>query len=204
MSLTLTPAAILLLLKSFAVPPIDAHEVNRESRLGTIAVAVWDAARHATCKGPFAVPECKPIARDEFQVAAELIGKGKFESDYRSNVGADRCGPHQCDAVRFRVKGQVVIMHRARSYWQMQKPPTWTAERWESIRGDSLQATTNAAWEAAKLLAGYRGMCGGTTEGAMAGFATGRSCKHKDAARRARMVERYRWMLVQYAGKEEK
>lgn len=204
MTPTLTPAIIFALLKTFAIPTIDAHEENRNERLQTIAAAVFASAERATCKGQFATPTCKPIAGDDFEVAAEVAGKANFETHLRSNVHADQCKPWECDPVRLRTRDHVIIYHRARSPWQLQRPKTWSNERWESIRGDSLEATTNAAWEATKLLQGYRGMCGGTTEGAFAGYASGsRKCKHKDAARRAHLAERYRAMLVAIAAKGE-
>lgn len=197
----LTTAAVLSLMQTFAVPAIDANEVNRTERLTTIATAVWTAAERATCTGQWRIDTCKPIASDPFQVAAEVAGLANLETALRSNVHADRCGIHQCDAIRLPVKGGTVVIHRARSLWQLHRAPEWSATKWDSFSGDSLEATTAAAWQATMMLQGYRGTCHNGTIGAMAGYATGGRCHYRDAARRARMVEVYRVQLVAFAQK---
>ena len=188
------PEAVLYLLQHAAVPVSDRNEVFRDERLQTVALSIGSAAEHAICKGVFEDETCKPIASDENLVAASLTWLGEAETAMRSNVHRDECGPHQCDAVRIRTATGFMTVHLARGIWQMHRPPQWSSERWESIRGDSLEATTNAAWETAKMFEGYRGICGGTTQGAFAGYATGGHCSHPQAASRAARTE---WLRVQ-------
>jgi molybdenum cofactor biosynthesis enzyme len=195
-------AAILAFLRTLAVPAIDAHEVGRDARLNVFAVSINAAAEHATCTGEFAVSACKPIASDPVRVASELITKADAETNLKSNVHRDEPKPHESDPVKVRVKGGVIVMHLARGPWQLHRASSWTAERWESYKGDSLEATTAAAWEAAKQLAGYRGMCKNGTEGAMAGFARGGKCTWSGAKKRARRAEQIRRRLVALMGKE--
>lgn len=201
MTPVLTTAAVLSLLQTFAVPAIDANESNRTERLTTIATAVWTASERATCTGQWSIDTCKPIAGDPFQVAAEVAGLANFETNLRSNVHTDRCLERQCDAIRLRVKGGTVVIHRARSLWQLHRAPEWSSTKWDSFSGDSLEATTAAAWQATVMLQGYRGTCHNGTIGAMAGYATGGRCHYRDAARRARMVEMYRVQLVRFVTK---
>ena len=197
------PLSIAVILSQFAVPAVDRDEVNRNDRLTSIAIAVNRAAERATCTGDYTYDWCKPIAHDANQVAAELTELAQAETDLRSNVHRDECGQHQCDAVRIRVKGTVLVMHRARSLWQLHRPPAWTAERWAAISGSTQQATDAAAWEAAKLLAGYRGMCRGTTADAFAGYGAGRCVKENESSRkRARATERIRLRIVQLRANE--
>ena len=196
-------SAILVVLSSLPVPKVDAQEVNRIERLEVITNAIATAADRATCRGEFAVTTCKPIANEPEQVAAELIAIANAESALRSNVGADECGVHQCDPVK--IHG--VISHRARSYWQLHRPKVWSDARWESIRGSSQEATTEAAWTAAKILAGGHGVCH-TTEGAVTFYGVGGMCHSyafdKAAASRAAAIGRVRgklWALTHEASK---
>ena len=195
-------SAILAILSALPVPKVDANEVNRIERLETIATAIATATNHATCRGEFAAKECKPIASEPEQVAAELIAIANAESALRSNVGADECGPHQCDPIK--IHG--VVSHRARSYWQLHRPKTWDDARWESIRGASLEATTEAAWTAAKILAGGHGVCH-TTEGAVTFYGVGGMCHSyafdKAVTARAAAIVRVRgklWELTHAKG----
>lgn len=190
--------SIAIVLGALPVPKIDADEVDRESRLQTIAVSIARASNRATCSDDWARGDCKPIAGELTQVAAELIELANAETALRANVHRDECGPHQCDALRYRVfhTNTWVIDHRARSLWQLHKPPTWSSEHWAAISGDSQRATNQSAWDAAKLLAGGRGVCG-STAGAFAAYATGGRCQHPQSARRAVATEHIRAKLVQ-------
>jgi hypothetical protein len=150
------------------------------------AESIAMAAERATCKGQFASGECRPIAADPYRVAAEVYTQGLFESSYWWHVHAGQCLPRECDPSWRRVLGGgVTIVHNARTPWQFHRAPSWSDEYWDSLEGDSSEATTAAAWQAAKLLAGYRARCGGSPEGAFAGFATGGRCFHVQAHRRA-------------------
>lgn len=189
------PLAIAVILSQFAIPPADRDEPNRNDRLTVIATSIARASWRATCTGEFATAECKPIASDANMVAAELTELANSETALRSNVHRGDCGPHQCDATRLRTKDGVLVIHRARSLWQLHKAPTWSLAKWASLLGDTQQATDAAAWEATKLLAGYRGTCGGT-DGAFAGYATGAKCTYRAAKSRAKRAENIRDRLV--------
>ena len=188
--------SILIVIQMLPVPQIDKNEIDRELRLEKIAFAITRAAELATCKNEFSPADCKPIASDENLVAAELVWQSNAETALRSNVHRDECARYQCDAVRIRTARGFSVIHLARGLWQPHKPPRWSMLRWESIRGDSLEATSNAAWEAVKMIEGYRGMCGGTTQGAIAGYATGGHCSHPQAAGRAQRTEWVRARIV--------
>ena len=192
--MTLTEALLVLLQKA-AVPKSDSNEVDRDVRLQKVAFAIGRASELATCTNEYSPVGCRKIASDENLVVAELYWLAEAETAVRSNVHRDECTRYQCDAVRVRTAAGFQTIHLARGLWQPHKPPRWTSARWESIRGDSLEATSNAAWEAAKMLEGYRGMCGGT-RGAFAGYATGKHCSHPQAESRARMTERIRSELI--------
>lgn len=193
-------SAIAIVLASLPVPAVDREEEGRNERLQSVAIAINRATEHATCGGEFAEREsCKPIAGDPLQVAAELIVLADAETALRSNVHRGDCGPHQCDAKRYRLKGVVHIEHQARGLWQLHRAPTWTQQQWDGLAGTSQTATSNGAWTAAKLLAGYRGKCGGT-RGAFAGYGNGGGCSHKDAEARAKRTDivRIRLMFLQH------
>ena len=179
--------AIAVILTSLPVPKVDQDEPNRIQRLQSIAISIACASNKATCREEFKTDDCKPIAGDANELAAQLIVLANSESNLMRNVHADECGPHQCDAVRFRLKGVAHVVHRARSLWQLHKAPSWTDAHWEAIRGTTQEATNLAAWDAAKLLVGGRGLCGNTA-GSFASYATGGQCSHKSAQRRADKV----------------
>lgn len=194
--------AIAIILSQLPVPAVDRDEVGRNERLMSIAVSIDRAAARATCTGDLRLVEsCKPIASNREQVAAELIELADAETNLRSNVHRGECGPHQCDASRYRVAGRIVVIHRARSLWQLHRAPTWSDEKWDGLQGATQDATDSAAWEAAKFMAGYRTMCGGTI-GSFAGFATGKHCEHKQAQHRAGRAESFRRRLVALQEKE--
>jgi hypothetical protein len=188
--------SILIVIQMLPVPQIDKNEIDRELRLEKIAFAIARAAELATCKNEFSPGDCKPIATDENLVAAELVWQSNAETALRSNVHRDKCSRYQCDAVRIRTASGFTVIHLARGLWQPHKPPRWSILRWDAIRGDSLEATSNAAWEAAKMIEGYRGMCGSTTRGAFAGYATGGKCSHPQAAGRAQRTEWVRARII--------
>ena len=179
--------AISIILTSLPVPKVDQDEPERIRRLQSIAISIARASNRATCREEFKAEDCKPIAGDVNELAAQLIVLANSESNLKRNVHADECGPHECDAVRYRLKGVVHIIHRARSLWQLHKAPSWTDAHWQAISGTSQAATNLAAWDAAKLLAGGRGTCG-STAGSFASYATGGQCKHHEAQRRADKV----------------
>jgi hypothetical protein len=186
--------AILTILASLPVPKVDAHEANRIERLNIISAAIASSAERATCSGEYIGIECKAIASEPTQVAAELIVMADRESNLASNVMDDQCGIHQCDPVQYTVAGKMVIRHRARSLWQLHRKPIWSDAKWESLSGASAFAVTAAAWEATKLMAGGHGVCK-TTEGAFARYAGDPSCHRKSSAGRAAATVKVKAML---------
>ena len=70
------------------------------------------------------------------------------------------------------------------------------------MSGPSLFATSLAAWEAAKLLAGYRHRCGGAS-GSFSGYATGGMCAYKSANRRAEFSIKIRARIEQLMRSDE-
>jgi len=185
-------AAIVAVLKSYPVAQIDLHEENRDEHINIMGQAIHYAGDRAACigiEGP-----CKRIA-EPLQVVAELIVQAERESALASNVWSDECKPWECDPSKYRANGVVVIVHKARSPWQLHQNG-WSAERWEVIRGPSLFATSQAAWESAKMFAGGHGRCK-STAGAFAALADGHSCTSKQSEDRAAEVERVKVRLMQ-------
>lgn len=204
-------AAIAIVNSQWAVPAVDANEVDRDQRLYSISVAESRAVEHATCSGEWAsVEKCRPIFGDANLAAAFVTVKAKSETDLRKNVHADECKRWECDPKKWRAGGVVQVAPQARSLWQMHRPKTWSDERWEGISGLSQEATDNAAWEAMKMLAGAYGVCG-TIEGALTRFATGNTCHavrdtklQKSMVQRAALVVSVRNRLVMLMATEAK
>ena len=193
-------AALAVVNSQWAIPNVDAQEVDRDQRIYSISIAEQRAADHATCSGQWAsVEKCKPIIGDRNLAAAFVSVLPVVESNLRRNVGAGECKLWECDPVQWRIKGVVHVRHQARSYWQLHRVPVWTDERWDGIEGLSQEATDNAAWEAMKLLAGGYAVCR-TVEGAFTYYATSKSCRsavfEKKAKHRAALVESVRNRLA--------
>lgn len=174
---------------------------DREARLGVIAQAIDEAVAVATCR------EQKPQRRDGNEASANqggksdeckrfwhgtqrelgflLLGQAFFETRLALHVHAGKCRVEigECDS------------GRAISLWQLQAGYHLPVERWKQLAGTDLDSTREAAIEAARALARGRNFCNGSLEGAVASYATGKSCQWKGAAQRVRFVRK---MLSRY------
>jgi len=166
------------------------HEAppERAQRLYVIAEAVTSASAYATCTLDWSQAEwCTPIwpASERKELIVMEITQGFWESRFAKHVHEDHCGPDECDAIKLRDGS---IYHRARTPWQLQRT-AYVAPYWNSMRGSSLVATTNAAYAAARVLSAARRRCGGKPELWISGYGWG-SCRVWGGARkRAAMYE---------------
>lgn len=171
---------ILAMLMVFPPCYRDKNEPNRSERMATIASAIDDATARATCSEPFDVPDCSPMwSRSQRELAAMLVTKGWWESRFASNVHAGRCGPEECDAIRY----NGIIVHRARSPWQLQRT-SFTVDEWSKMVGTDIEATRHAAFAASKILSEGMVRCK-TVQGALSWYGAGR-CMWSGSARRHR------------------
>jgi hypothetical protein len=156
------------------------------ARAQVIARAIDSATLHATCTGPYQEADgCVPVwRRDPSQLAAILIVQGYFESRFAAHVQAGLCRRNECDAVSL-PGGRV--FHRARSYWQLHASPLVPWPEWRTLAGVELIPTTDAAYAAARVV-GYGYSRCDSVDGAIAIFATGRSCRWSRVSRRAWMI----------------
>ncbi len=108
---------------------------DREARLHVVAHAIADAAD------------------GDRQIALLLIVQGEAETHYARHVHEGRCGQHpmsppgECDYLK------------SVSPWQVRRGPWLPRERWESMRGADVRATTRAARYAARALRHGRSHC---------------------------------------------
>lgn len=144
---------------------------ERAARMHVVADSINVATKRAACSG-LPAEECRPIFSDRRMLAALLLGKGHFESDFAQYVHEGRCseGPvgARCDSDRFGVA-------RAHGPWQQWRLSVFPASDWDAMYAPTPEATDLAAWHAAKLLAGSRSMCkqafpGDEVQAAIAGF----------------------------------
>lgn len=155
-------------------------------RARVIAQAIDSATLHATCTGPYQdAEECVPVwRRERSQLMAILIAQGYFESRFAAHVQAGRCRRNECDAVSL-PGGR--IFHRARSYWQLHASPLVPWPEWRTLTGLEFVPTADAAYAAARVV-GYGYSRCDSVDGAIAIFATGRSCRWSRVSRRAWMI----------------
>lgn len=171
----------------------DAKEDGREARMEVVASAIDAAASRAVCDG--AGDDCErvwPLGKAE--LAAMLVTLGWWESRYARHVQLGKCGRAECDPVRLR-GGRVV--HRARSYWQIQASFAVPVGEWRGIAGDDGLATTErAAWAAARVVARSYGRCRargarhGWEVGVVSGYAGATTCGWSGAGRRVAFYRR--------------
>lgn len=167
-------------------------EEARTIRLRTIAEAINIATLHAVCftdAPPFpALPgeedstelPCQPIWRGSpRELALLLLTQAYFETHLAQHVHEGKCRVHlgECDG------------GKATSLWQLQAGGHLAASRWEKLSGTSLAATTHAAYEASRALARGRNYCG-NVRGAVALYATGRTCRWQPAQARVSFLRR--------------
>jgi hypothetical protein len=169
------------------LPPGNEALEAWNQRARVIAQAIDSATLQATCSGPYRDADwCEPVWRgDRATLAAILIVQGYYESRFAERVQAGRCRRDECDAIRL-PGGRV--FHRARSYWQLHASKLLPWREWHAIAGVEFVPTADAAYAAARVLGLGRARCE-TVEGTLAMFATGRSCRWRRAAERARMIQ---------------
>lgn len=158
-----------------------------------VAAGEASAVDEATCTGSWAQAEwCKPIwpATQKMELAALLTTLGWWESRFSERVHKGRCAPYECDATKL---PNGVVIHRARSPWQIQWSPL-VREDWPYMTNDSPLATFHAARAAVKVLASQRGGCGRYGDwvyGTISGYATGgRLCAWGGARNRTAFYRR--------------
>ncbi len=133
------------------------------------------------------VPEgpCKRIwAGTQRDLGFLLLAQAFFETRLALHVHQGNCRKEigECDS------------GRAISLWQLHAGYRLPVERWRELSGTDLDSTRAAALEAARALGRSFNMCG-TTEGAVANYATGRGCVWKPAEERlkfaGKLTEKY-------------
>lgn len=152
---------------------------ERSDRLTLIAEAISDASAEATCTPP-AKDDCVPVwSGERRELAFLLLAQAHFETHLARHVHEGRCRvtAGECDG------------GRAVSLWQLHAGPQLSRERWQSLIGAGKDPTQRAAFEAAKALGRAKNHCG-TTRGAIALYATGKSCTWEGANERAALARR--------------
>jgi hypothetical protein len=122
---------------------------------------------------------CKRIwAGTQRELGFLLLAQAFFETRLALHVHEGNCRKEigECDS------------GRAVSLWQLHAGYHLPVERWRELSGTDLESTRDAALEAARALGRSRNLCG-TTEGAVANYATGRGCVWKPAEERVRMAQ---------------
>lgn len=126
-------------------------DAERFARQEVIAEAIVNAANRVAWPG------------DKREIAFLLLATGHFESRYALHVHAGKCRKHECDG------------GRAATPWQIQRGSWLPKGAWEQMQGTDLASTKLAALWAARFLTRGRRHCR-STMGAIALYATGRSC----------------------------
>ena len=161
-------------------------QTDWRARAEVIARAIDSATLHATCGGPYRETDwCKPVwRRERSQLVAVLIVQGYFESRFAARVQAGRCRRDECDAIAL-PGGR--IFHRARSYWQIHASPLVPWREWRTLAGIEFVPTADAAYAAARVVGHGYARCD-SIDGALAIFATGRSCRWSRVPPRTWMI----------------
>lgn len=149
---------VLMVLLSLPASYYDKESfVERERRMEVVARSISDAAARATCTGRFeGRKECNRIWPGSVKdLALMLVTKAWWESRLAQNVHEGNCRKTECDATR--VGG--VIIHRARTIWQMQKTGLVEPREWGTMVGTDLRSTRTAAWVAARILSRGKRSC---------------------------------------------
>lgn len=126
----------------------------RRARMMIVAESIVEATARLACADQPA--SCRPVNSNQREVAALLIGKGKFESGFAAYVHEGRChdGPRgaRCDEGRDGVA-------RAHGPWQQWPSSVFPRSDWEDMHAATPEATRIAAYHAGKLLAGGTSRC---------------------------------------------
>lgn len=168
--------AIFAVLLSFPAHTVDVEPLtDRQERLRVIATAITHAAERATCVNE---PEgCRALWPGEAKaLSAYLLTVGWFESNWSVKVhSGERLGD----------KG------RAIGLWQQHRNARLSKSDWQALAGTNLEATTQAALEATRTLAGAYLRCrrraADAVSGTFAAYATGGACSWAGATRRTRL-----------------
>ena len=148
---------ILMVLLSLPASYLDKESTEeRRDRMEVVAHAVGEAAARATCSGRFEDEECKRIwAGTRKDLALMLVTKAWWESRLAKNVHEGNCRRHECDATF--VNG--VLVHRARTIWQMQRTGFVKPYEWDTMVGTDFESTRTAAWVATRILSRGKNRC---------------------------------------------
>lgn len=168
----------------------DAEELPSErlSRLAPVAQQVDALTLRATCQGPWAERECRPIwGGSRRELAAAALALGREETWWAAYVGAGNCeeGPagSRCDPDS---EGRP----QARGYWQQ-----WRAACpaiWATVPGSEEEVRAGVGCAIRLLVSAYhrcRARAADPWAGAFSGYA-GASCTWDKGERRARIMRR--------------
>jgi hypothetical protein len=190
--------ALLALMLSLPAPYGQKEDTQeRKARLATVAQAIDDASRKATCADQEADESCERVWRgSRLDLAMLLLTQAYWESRLAKNVHEGKCKAYECDPYQSR---HGVLLHRARTLWQLQRSDP-IAEDWDRMVGADAEATATAAWAATKLFSRAYQRCG-SIPGAISLLAGGSRCSWSQTAQRMRLFEslarRARAMLAQ-------
>jgi len=152
---------------------------ERTARMTTVANAIDTASSRATCTEPYTQDECKPIwTGSKRQLALLLVTKAWWESRLAKHIHEGNCGPTECDATRV---GNVIV-HKARTIWQMQRTGLLKEWEWDNMDGTDYKSTRTAAWAATRILARGKRKCQ-HPHGVLSYYATSR-CRWSGAGKR--------------------
>lgn len=181
-----TAKFILLVLLSLPPHYLDKETIEeRTDRMTTIATAVDAVSARATCSAPYDDSECKRVwLGSQRELALLLVTKAWWESRLARHVQEGNCRKNECDATQ--ING--VIVHRARTIWQMQRTGVISNWEWDNMVGVGSVPTYTAAWVAARILSRGKTACK-TTYGTISYYAVGR-CDWPPAARRYMLYEK--------------
>lgn len=174
--------AILALLLSLPAYHADHESPDaRLARMTVVAQAIQSAVDESTCTGPFEHSDwCKVLwPGDKRALAALLVTIGWHESSFALHVGANQCGPHECDG------------REARHYWQGHVNPWVSPDTWEQMAGIEPVPTTIAAEAATRVLAAGVKRCGTEPDRLISWYANHR-CRWPGAERRMTLYRRSR------------
>ncbi len=157
-----------------------ADDVSKSAKpLGESAKVDGTIDTASASNAPYKAKPCKRIwAGTQRELGFLLLAQAFFETRLALHVHEGNCRKEigECDS------------GRAVSLWQLHAGYHLPVERWRELSGTDLESTRDAALEAARALGRSRNLCG-TTEGAVANYATGRGCVWKPAEERVRMAQ---------------
>ena len=160
-------------------------ESERLARLTTISAAIAAAAVEATCEGAKPEATCTAVyPGNTRELAFLLVSQAYHETRLAKHVHEGRCRTHigECDS------------GRAIGLWQLQAGPHLPKDEWKTLAGTDFDATRRSAFEAARALGRGLNYCR-STRGAIALYATGRTCNWQHADAR---YASYRNLLARY------